>query len=74
MVDRQHELGAVPPDRRCDVAPQRRTELDDAVVVVEELHDRHPDSRGRGALLGLAQRTALGGRDAVDPRLTPGDQ
>ena len=56
-------------DRVGDVAAQRGAVLDRPVGVVEELHDVHPDDPGRGPLLRLAQRAALGGRDRVDAGL-----
>ena len=58
VVERDHQLRAVPADRGGDVAAQGGAVLDDAVRVVEEL-DRRDAHHGRARpLLPLAQRAA----------------
>src|SRR5690606_30805616 len=74
VVDRDHHVRAVAADRGRDVAAQRHPVLDQAVRVVEELHDVDADLGGRRALLGLPQRPAFGGRESVDARLPAGDE
>ena len=64
----------MPPDRGREIAPERQPVLDHAVdVTVEELDRLDADHRRAGALLGLAQRSGLVRRHAVDagsPRVT----
>ena len=67
---RHDDRGPVPADRPYDVAAQRRAVFDDAVAVVEELHDVHADGAGAGALLRLAQGARLIGVHPVDAGLS----
>lgn len=69
-----HYLGPVPADRAHDVAAQVGAVLHHAVAMVEEVHRVHADLAGSGPLLGLAQRSGLGGMQTIDARFATGGE